>query len=207
MSSNDYIIKLYKSRKVILNLHKRQDYNVLNYENFSINEVNEMYQNKQLDILLENDITNQKVYIKYYLGKTLGQNNLYEFIDDLYNLDNILKKDDKLIIIMKDDPNSTMIETLINIWEKDKIFVIIFNIKHLQFNILDHTLVPNHIVLNNEQTKMFKTKYNITQDHEIPQISRFDPVAKVIGIIPGQICKIIRPSNNSIESIYYRICS
>jgi len=206
MSTNDNIIKLYKSRKIILDLHKRQGYNVSNYENFSINEVNYMYQNTQMDMLIENENTNKKIYIKYYLGKSLRQNNIYEYIDDLYNLDDILKKDDKLIIIFKDDPNKNIIDTLVNIWENSKIFLIIFNIKHLQFNIMEHSLVPNHTVLNSDETEIFKKKYNINNDSEIPQISRFDPVSKAIGIIPGEICKIIRPSKTSINGIYYRIC-
>ena len=41
----------------------------------------------------------------------------------------------------------------------------------------------------------------------IPNISRFDPVAQVIGIRPGEYCEIIRPSKTSITSKYYRICS
>ena len=41
----------------------------------------------------------------------------------------------------------------------------------------------------------------------MPQISRYDPVAQAIGLRPGQICKITRPSKTAITSNYYRICS
>ena len=37
------------------------------------------------------------------------------------------------------------------------------------------------------------------QDDNIPNISRFDPVAQVIGIRPGEYCEIIRPSKTGIN--------
>jgi len=50
-------------------------------------------------------------------------------------------------------------------------------------------------------------KYNIMDKSQMPDISRFDPVALSIGLRPNEICKIIRTSKTSIQSIYYRICS
>jgi DNA-directed RNA polymerase subunit H (RpoH/RPB5) len=49
-------------------------------------------------------------------------------------------------------------------------------------------------------------KYNITDKIQFPDISRFDPVARVIGLRPGQVCNIIRASKTAIEANYYRIC-
>ena len=43
-------------------------------------------------------------------------------------------------------------------------------------------------------------------DNEFPELSRFDPVAQTIGIRPGQLCEIIRPSKTAISAPYYRIC-
>ena len=49
-------------------------------------------------------------------------------------------------------------------------------------------------------------KYNITDKIQFPDISRFDPVARAIGLRPGQLCKITRYSKTAIETFYYRIC-
>jgi DNA-directed RNA polymerase subunit H (RpoH/RPB5) len=49
-------------------------------------------------------------------------------------------------------------------------------------------------------------KYNIDELSQFPEISRFDPVACVIGIKPNEICEINRPSKTSINANYYRIC-
>ena len=51
-----------------------------------------------------------------------------------------------------------------------------------------------------------KKQYNITNDNEFPEISRFDPVAQAIGLRPGKLCKIIRPSPTAINTEYYRMC-
>ncbi len=213
-NSSSLISSIYKSRKTLLELMKKQNYNIDDYENFSINEVNSMFQNKQLDLLLEKKPDEnapkterrKKIYISYYLTKTLRQQNIQEMIDDLFNLEEILTKEDTLMIIVKEDMNETMTNLLKHIWEQDGILIIIQNIKRLQFNILEHVLFPEHRVLNNDEVDQIKLRYNIIDDSQFPDISRFDPVAQIIGIRPGQVCEIIRPSKTAINSYYYRIC-
>jgi DNA-directed RNA polymerase subunit H (RpoH/RPB5) len=203
------IAQIYKSRLTIISHLKTQGYDTSNYENFGINEVNIMSTSKQLDMLLKkNDVNDTKTYVKYHpLNKILSVKNIREYIDDLFELEEVLKKNDNLVIIIKDEPNETLQKILRNIWEQDKIFVIILNINRLQYNVLEHELVPPHRVLNDNEEETFRTKYNITDDKQIPDISRFGPVAQAIGIRPGQICHIIRPSKTAITSNFYRICS
>jgi DNA-directed RNA polymerase subunit H (RpoH/RPB5) len=208
-NSSVLISDIYKSRKIILQLMEKQGYNVKDYSNFSINEVNSMRQNNQLDMLLEtNDSVakKRKMYIRYYLAKAIRPSNLQEMIDDLFILSETLKKDDTLFIIIKDDPNETLVNELKHIWEKDGIFIVIESIKRLQFNILEHVLVPEHRVLMDNEVDEVMKKYNITDKNQFPDISRFDPVARVIGLRPDQVCHIIRPSKTAIEANYYRIC-
>ena len=188
-----------------------QDYNIIDYEGFSINEINIMFKNNQLDFILEknneNEITKQKekIYIKYYFNK-LKPSNLEEIVDDIYFVEEILNKNDILYIVTKDELNDSLIATLKQFWEKDNIFIIIQNIKRLQFNILEHILVPKHRILNEAELINIKRRYNITDTNNLPKISRFDPVSVALGIKPGQVCEIIRPSKSSINSKYYRIC-
>jgi DNA-directed RNA polymerase subunit H (RpoH/RPB5) len=211
-NSSVIISQIYKSRNTILDLMSKQGYNVADYNNFSVSEVNSMKQNNQLDMLLEKikeDVDTgkkNKIYIRYYLGKVIRPANLQEMIDDLFLLTETLTKKDTLFIIIKDEPNETLINELKHIWEKDGIFIVIENIKRLQFNILNHVLVPQHTVLLDSDVKVIMEKYNITDKVQFPDISRFDPVARVIGLRPGQVCHIIRPSKTAIEANYYRVC-
>ena len=127
-------------------------------------------------------------------------------LDDLFVLTETLKKTDTLFIIIKDEHNETLINEIKHIWESDGIFIVIESIKRLQFNILNHTLVPKHRVLLESETIDIMKKYNITDKIQFPDISRFDPVARAIGLRPGQVCHIIRPSKTAIEANYYRVC-
>jgi DNA-directed RNA polymerase subunit H (RpoH/RPB5) len=191
---------------------KMQGYDTNDYEGFSVNEVNTMKVNNQLDMILEkttDDVDMKrkpKIYIRYYLAKTLRPQNLQEMIDDLFNIEEVLSKQDTLFIVVKDEVNETLINTLKHIWEQDKIFIVIQNLKRLQFNILKHVLVPPHRVLSSAEVIAIKRRYNVMEDAQFPDISRFDPVAQAIGIRPGQVCEIIRPSKTAISAPYYRIC-
>tara|TARA_Y100000768_G_C23943665_1_gene666435 strand:+ start:306 stop:926 length:621 start_codon:yes stop_codon:yes gene_type:complete len=195
---------IFKSRNILLELLEEQDYNISNYSGSSINEVNSMYQNKQMDMLLEK--SEKKTYVKYHLGKSLKKNNIEDYIEDLIHLDNILEKKDDIIIIVKDEPNSSLLDVINNLWLQDSIYVNVINIKRLQYNILKHTLVPKHRILSEDEAINFKKKFNITDDSQIPDISRFSPVSQVIGIRPGQICEITRNSKSAIDSLFWRIC-
>ena len=212
MASHNLISSIYNSRNVLLNLMSKQGYDVKDYDGVSVNEVSLMKNNNQLDMILEKIETDEdtkrknKIYIRYYLARSLRPQNLQEMIDDLFNIEEVLTKDDTLFIVVKDEVNDTLINTLKHIWEQDKIFIVIQNIKRLQFNILEHVLVPPHRVLKKQEVMNIKTKYNIMDDNQFPEISRFDPVAKAIGIRPGQVCEIIRPSKTAIDAPFYRIC-
>jgi DNA-directed RNA polymerase subunit H (RpoH/RPB5) len=203
---------VYKSRSIILEQMQSQGYDVGDYSGFSVNEVNTMKTNNQLDMILEKldedptTKTKGKIYIRYYLAKALRPGNLQEMIDDLFNVEEVLKKTDTLLIVVKDEVNDTLINTLKHIWEQDKIFIIIQSLKRLQFNLLNHVLVPSHRILSIPETIKIRTRYNIMSDAQFPDISRFDPVAQAIGIRPGQVCEIIRPSKTAISAPYYRIC-
>jgi DNA-directed RNA polymerase subunit H (RpoH/RPB5) len=208
------ISQIYQSRKTVLELMDKQEFNISSYANFSISEINAMKQNNQLDMLLEakteksgeKPSSGNKIYIRYYLEKTIRPTNIHEMIDDLFVLTETLNKTNTLYIIIKDNVNETLINELKHIWERDGIFIIIESIKCLQFNILNHILVPPHNVMKESDVNDVMIKYNITDKIQFPDISRFDPVARAICLRPGQVCNIVRPSKTAIKANYYRIC-
>ena len=201
------IIEIHNSRKNMIDLLEVQQYDVLQYKDFGINDVNTLMDTKQMDMLLKKPVGDKKVYVKYHLAKSLRPVNLYEYIEDLFTIDEVLQKKDDLIVIMKDEPNDTIRKTLTNIWEQDGIFIVVINIKRLQYNIMHHQLVPPHTVLSSEEALEVKRKYNIIEDIQVPDISRFSPVSQVIGIRPGELCRIMRPSKTAIKAEFYRICT
>lgn len=200
------VSKLFKSRTILLEQLKDQEYDTSQYENFSINEVNIMVENEQQDMLLTNSKSGNKIYVKYYIDKALRPQNIHDIIDDLYHLEKVLSTQDTLMIIVKDKPNDTLVNLVKNLYANDGIYITVLYLAQLQFNILDHAYVPVHRRLTPEQSESVRKTYNIRQNSDIPEISRFDPVAQVIGLKPGDLCHIIRPSRTAVEENYYRIC-
>lgn len=212
--SNEYDTEnfgtLHKARSNLIDMLEAQGYNIDEYSGFKTSELHAMIKNEQLDMLLENK-TNNKTYVKYFeicsqKPKLLNKKVMDEMVEDLFTLEQILTSNDTLIIISNTDPNDTLKTHMKYIWDASEYHVVVINIKSLLFNILNHVYVPNHRILSKLEDKQFRDKYNIKNDECIPEISRFDPVVKIIGLKPNQICEILRPSKNAIESYYYRIC-
>ena len=82
----------------------------------------------------------------------------------------------------------------------------LFCINELLYNVLDHAMVPPHRIISEDEKKELFKSYNITDESQLPDINRFDPVARVLGCRPGNIVEIIRPSKTSISARYYRLC-
>lgn len=199
---------LYKSRRVVLAQLRQRGFDTANYEGSSVAEVNLMQQTKQLDMLVtKGGGSAEKVYVKYHIGKSLRAQTLYDYIEDLFELEQMLGKDDELIVIVRDEPNDSIRQTLRNIWATDRVFVTVLQIGRTLFNVLEHKLVPPHTVLSEEAKAALFEKYGIRDESGIPDISRFSPPAMAIGLRPGQVCSIVRPSRTAVTALFYRICS
>ena len=72
------------------------------------------------------------------------------------------------------------------------------------FEILRHKLVPDHVIISDNEKKELFEKYDITPD-QLPKILNTDPVIISIGGQPGQIVKVIRKSHTAKEAVAYRL--
>jgi len=209
MSTTSYsplISKIYKSRNILLEILKDRGFHVEDWSDFSVTEIQAMYNNKELDMLLENPTTNRKMYVKYHLATRLGSSHIYDYVDDLFDIEDVLSANDDLIIISKDKTNLTIRDLVEQLFIKDKKFVNIYNLHDYLFNILEHEMQPTFRILSADEKQQIMKRYNITKDKEFPDISRFDPVSQAIGVRPGELIEIIRSSPTAVNSLYYRIC-
>jgi len=205
-NSSTKILSIYNSRNNVLEILSELKYDINDYKAFNINEIDAMYNNNQLDMILNHN-DGRKIFIKYYLkSKQMKKNDLDDIIEDLYQIENILEKKDTLIIITEDEPNETITAKVKYLFDQDNIFIVMHNIKRLQFNILKHTLVPTCSILNQVDTENLKKTYNLKTLSQLPEISRFDPQALAICLRPGEVCKYERKSVTAMNTIYYRIC-
>jgi DNA-directed RNA polymerase subunit H (RpoH/RPB5) len=206
-ASSNKILSVYNSRNTLVEILTEKGYKTDDYSTFSINEVDAMYKNTQLDMLLTHSTNSRKVYIKYYLkAKQIKKPDLDDIIEDLYFIENVLTKEDCLIIVTEDEPNDTIVAKINYLYEHDGIFIVIHNIKRLQYNILKHTLVPKAKILSTAEVETLKQRFNLMSVKQLPEVSRFDPQSLAICLRPGEVCKYDRKSATALNTEYYRVC-
>jgi len=204
MSSNR-VLKLYNARLNVLEQLEEIGYDVSEYKNFSINAVDVMSQNTQMDMLVKRETDNKKVYI-HFVDAGFAKKHLDELIEELFEIENALNVEDTLIVISNDEPNDTLLSRLKYVWEQSKYMVVVQNIKRLQYNVLKHQYVPPCSILNEQQVTEFKQKFSIQTSKQLPEISRFDPQSLAICLRPGDIVQFERKSETAMTYNYYRVC-
>jgi len=71
-------------------------------------------------------------------------------------------------------------------------------------DILKHQLVPEHVILSEEEAEKILEEMKIHAE-QLPRIRTDDPVVKAIGAKEGDILKIIRESPTAGRFVTYRI--
>lgn len=206
-TTSNRIASIYKSRNTILELLGKQGYDVDEYRDFSINEIDAMYNAQQLNMFFTNTNTGKRVAVVYFIySKGLRAQHIDELLNEYFHIDDRLTKNDDLIMICDDDPNDNNTSKVKYLFEHDGIFVNIINIKRLQFNILEHDIVPKSRILSEEEVNKLIIQYNLKNLKELPELSRFDPQAQAMCLRPGQVCEFQRKSVSALTTNYYRIC-
>ena len=209
--NGSFIKQLYVSRSNLMFYLKNAGFECKKYENSSLEDIENMKNYNQLDFKVTNENTGESCYVLYKLDESFKQNlvkrnNIEQFIYDVYDTLKLIENTDTLVIVTTEYTKESVNKVLKNLWEKEKKFVTLFTLSNLQTNILLHSFVPKHTRLNSEEKNAIMAKYNCSNDNQLPQISRFDPVSKVIFLRPGELCEIIRYDKISLMNKYYRIC-
>jgi DNA-directed RNA polymerase subunit H (RpoH/RPB5) len=206
LSSNN-IMTIYNSRKTVLSQLEEQGYTIGDYDMFSINEIDAMYRTNQLDMLVTRKTDGKKAYVKYLIKiKQLRKDNLDQLVEDLYEVEQVLEKKDTLIVIVNEEPNDTIVTKIKYLYDHSGMFIVMHNIRRLQYDLLQHELVPYARIMTPEEVEELKLKYHISSISQLPEISRFDPQALALGLRPGEVIKIERKSNTAMNYNYYRYC-
>ena len=67
----------------------------------------------------------------------------------------------------------------------------------------DHSLVPKHEIMSDEEKKVVLTHYNATEE-QFPFLFATDPVVREVGAKPGDMIRITRVSDTAGETTYFR---
>jgi DNA-directed RNA polymerase subunit H (RpoH/RPB5) len=208
---------LVKTRQNLIKMLKTRKMDASAYENFNQEELKKMLHQSlidksfinpeigPLDMILKNR-HNTTTYIKYRLDKIKTARAIESFIEQIYKTQ--LKPTDNLVIIAHEKiniPGSSFETMLNNFYNQKGYFVQIISLTQLLINIVEHRDVPKHEVITEVEKKELLEKYYINESN-LPNILRDDPMAVYLGLTPGEIVRILRPSPTSGTYISYRIC-
>jgi DNA-directed RNA polymerase subunit H (RpoH/RPB5) len=83
-----------------------------------------------------------------------------------------------------------------------------FNIRNLITNPMNHVLQPKFKKLSPEETDVFLKEWYVSSKSMIPAMKyHVDMVARVMGLMPGDIVEITRASPTAGTYISYRVCT
>ncbi len=139
-------------------------------------------------------IKNKKLFVKildYKITSVNKNSPIGEFIS---------KHDSEYKILIVQDINQKSENTIESYSTQSEVF----KISQLMINIVDHVLVPKHIVLSKEETDAVLEAYR-AKKRDMMLIKTTDAVAKYYNMKPGEIVKIIRPSVMTVEAPAYRL--
>ena len=213
--------KLFRSRKVILEMLEKRGFNVDAFKNYTIFEIESMRQNNSLkntadiqplDILTGNDSNNQKALVKYIFTSKIKVSSIASLLIELKE-NGDLDEGDSFILVTKDRSvgkatgQDAIIESQLEaLYNEHKVFVQMFRIDKLVTNIMEHEIVPDHEIISQTEKETLLEKFSITSYNQLPLILKTDPVAMFLGMRRGDVCKIVSPSETSGEYVSFRYC-
>lgn len=206
----------YRSRITLLNMLERSGYNVAPYRRFGPQEIEDMIGPNALGDALRMNLQRiegdgpkncvviyrfqrQKQKIPTLMNELLG--------DDVPEELRIDPKTTEVIVILYEPVVDTFHSAALNQWKKNKLRIRFFEARKIVIDPSSFAIVPKHEKLSPEETKELRKEYYLQSDAHHNWI-RFheDPQARWLGLVPGDVVKITRPSPSSGEYVVYRVC-
>ena len=128
------------------------------------------------------------------LTSKIRVNNIQNVLDEILE-DGNYNENDTVILIIKDKLTSQeAIEMYFDIiYDIKKVFVQLFNLDMLMYNVSKHVKVPKHEIVSKEEKDAVFKKYNLETFDQLPVILKIDPIAKYYGMKRGDVVKITIP--------------
>lgn len=222
MSKTNSNIHIFRSREVILDMVNRRGYDISDYQQYSLEDMTNMnnsltivsktqkYPPTPFDMVCKHKTEDKYMHVRYFFNAKLKVQNIETIIKNMIESESFNTDNDEVICITNDKiSNESMFDNQLDgLFKKmeNSYYTQIFQMNKLIINIMQHELVPEHIIIKNDEKQKLLERFDIASFSQLPIILKSDPVAKFIGMRRGDICKIIRPSETSGRYETYRYC-
>lgn len=207
---------LYRSRKVLLEILKEDGYDTANYENFGPWEIEAMVAGGQTALTMNLKRSTpatpeavaepiQKCVVVYSLQKL--KQRLNTFLGTLKNETQLDPATTEIIVVVLEDVADVFHAAALAEWNGLKQRIRFFKAHNLLFDPRTHVLVPKHTKMAAADVAEFMKQHYIRSKTNLPFIKfHEDMIARIMGLVPGDVVKITRPSPASGTYDMYRVC-
>lgn len=209
---------LFRSRQTILKLLANRGYNTKPYEKFGPIEIAAMAAaattsagpgSFRMDLERETSDPITKCRVVYSINRV--KNRLNSFLEeqiDEESQDVLNPATTELVIILLEPVVESFHLAALNSLATKKLRVSFFQAHTIVNNPMEHTLQPQFEVLPKSEHAGFMSQNRIKTIANLPLIKfHEDIVARILGLLPGDIVKITRASPSAGEYTAYRVCS
>jgi len=203
-----------RSRHTLCDILEDRGYDPTPYRNISPEQIITLAggTSRSLDMIVKKKTDGtapcERAFVLYVLQDRLRQR-LYTFLRDTYESDSEetpTKKDD-VIVILNEQYNDIFDKVALQMWHGEKTRITFFHIKQVVVHLGRHVLVPPHRKLTPEESKAELERLHVTQKSQLPLIKHYDIQARLMGLVPGDIIEVLRPSPTSGISRVLRLCA
>lgn len=204
---------LIRSRFTILEILKERGYDTTVYQNISPSQLITLAEGsiRTLTIVVnKSESANppppcDRAVVIYLLEKAI-RTSLDTYLRDLFENDKSLEKTDDIMCILNEPYNEAFDKASLIQWQSGKIRIRFFHIKQLVVNPSKHVLVPPHRKLSSEEAADEIKRLHIKSKAQFPLIKHSDIQARILGLVPGDLVEVLRPSPTAGIARVLRIC-
>lgn len=204
-----------RSRSTILEILENRGYNVDSYKSVGPDtifklattspELLKIHGTRKLD-----DDKEENIYALYWVDSAVRlrlEAEMNKLWDD-ENPAHYNPETDSIVIILSEPFNEAFHVQAIKQWNVRKARVSFFHLKNLISNPAKHMYVPPHRKLTSEEVSDVMKGLHLKSKSELPHIKfHVDMQARVLGLAPGDIVEITRPSETAGTYTLYRVCA
>ncbi len=209
---------LVRSRQTILDILEDRGYDTTTYRNISPTQILTLAEGhpRALDIVVPKRADSQapceRAVVVYSLQDRI-KGRLGTFTRDIYEVPpdgggaNAITRKDDLLVIINEPYHEQFNKVALHAWQMQKARMTFFHLKEVVIHLGRHVLVPPHRKLSDEEAKAEMERLHVTQRAQLPLIKHHDMQARLMGLVPGDMVEILRPSPTAGVARVLRLCA
>lgn len=202
---------LLRSRQTVLDILEDRGYETAPYRNIAPDQILTLAtkNSRALDIVVarrDETAPCDRAYVLYTLQQPIRLR-LGTFTRDIYEEKEGPNHGDDIIVILNEPYNEVFDKTSLQMWQQKKERISFFHLKQVVVHLGRHSLVPPHRKLTPDESKSEMARLHLTQKSQLPLIKHSDIQSRIMGLVPGDIVEILRPSPTAGVARVLRICA